>query len=388
MGGLITEISSAKDELVRLRRELHRFPELGFKEHNTAARVAGYMRALGIEVTEGVGGTGVIGLLRGTQPGPAIAIRACLDALPVTEKTGLAYASENEGVMHACGHDGNMVFALGAAKILSGKKELICGNVKFIFQPSEEETGGAAQIIKAGGLESPAVDAIITLHNWHGLRAGAFSVRHGPVLASSDVFKILVTGVPGHGGWPHLAVDPVAAAAEVVLSLQRIISREIDPLQPALISVGRICGGTAVNIIPETVEIDGTVRTYDPGVRDFIEKRITEISKSIAQAARAGCSIDYRRIMPPVSNDRELAKLTAEALVGAFGADMMENDFSAGMGCEEFALFAERIPGVFIFIGNGTDTPIHSPCYDFNDEIITAGVRALCEIALKYCARC
>lgn len=384
-------ISEIKDELIGIRKDLHRKPELGFQEYHTAAEVAGYLKRLGLEVATGIGGTGVIGLLRGENPGPTIALRACLDALAVEEQSGVEYSSENSGVMHACGHDGNMTMVLGAANILSQYKEQLNGNVKFIFQPSEENTGGAAEIIKAGGLKAPEVDAIVTPHNWHGLRQGVMVVKPGPVMASSDIFQLKIIGKPGHGAWPHLAVDPIVVAADVISGLRSIISREIDPLNAALITIGRIYGGTAVNIISEAVTLDGTVRTFDPDMRDFIQTRIEEIAEGVTQAARATYELTYNRIMPPVNNDVQLTADIKEILTDAFEPGMVTDAFKPSMGCEEFSLFQEQVPGLFLFIGNdkeGCETvPIHAPNYVFNDEIITVGVKALCEIVFGYFAK-
>jgi amidohydrolase len=389
MTQLDQRLSAIKEELINIRKDFHRRPELGFQEYQTAAKAASYMENLGFEVTAGIGGTGVIGLLRGRNAGPTIALRACLDALAIEEQSGVLYSSENSGIMHACGHDGNMTMVLGAANILSQYQDRLNGNVKFIFQPSEENTGGAAEIIKAGGLKAPDVDVIITPHNWHGLKQGVLVVKPGPVLASSDIFQLKIIGTPGHGAWPYLAVDPIVVAADVISRLQSIISREIDPLKSAVITIGKVVGGTAVNIIPKVVTLEGTVRTLDPGVRDFIQTRIEEIAKCITQAARAAYELTYDRIMPPVNNDIQLTTQVYEILKDVFDPCLITNDFMPSMGCEEFALFQEKIPGLFLFIGNdreGCDTiPIHSPHYVFNDEILVIGVKALCKIVFGYC---
>jgi amidohydrolase len=388
MDSLEQDVAKIREELVDLRKELHRFPEVGFKEHRTAARVTKYMQELGLDVRTRVGGTGVIGLLRGKGSGPTIALRACLDALAMDEQSGVEYASENRGVFHGCGHDGNMTFVLGAARILSQRAHFLKGNVKFIFQPSEEETGGAAEIIKAGGLRDPQVDAIVTLHNWHGIRQGVVVVRPGPVLASSDLFQITIIGKPGHGAWPHLAVDPIVVSARVISAVQEIVSREIDPLAPTAISIGKIHGGTAANIISETVTLEGTVRTFDQRVRSFAQRRIEELVKGVTQAARASYKLEYNVVMPPVDNDPQVSAMAYEILKRSFEPGVVTADFSPGMGCEEFSLFQKEVPGLFLFVGNDQEghsvVPIHSPNYVFNDEILGVGVKALCEIVLGY----
>jgi amidohydrolase len=383
------KLGSIEDELINIRKDFHRKPELGFQEFQTASKVSDYMKNLGLEVTTGIGGTGVIGILHGKNAGSTIALRACLDALAIEEQSGVSYSSENSGVMHACGHDGNMTIVLGAARILSQYRDQFNGNVKFIFQPSEENTGGAAEIIRAGGLKDPDVDAIITPHNWHGLRQGVLVVKPGPVLASSDIFKLKIIGTPGHGAWPHLAVDPIVVAADIVSKLQSIISREVDPLKAAAITIGKIYGGTAVNIIPSVVTLEGTVRTLDPDVRNFIQTRIEEIAKGCTQAARATYELIYDRIMPPVNNDIQLTSNISGILNTVFESGMITDDFMPSMGCEEFSLFQEQIPGLFLFIGNDKEgcatRPIHAPNYVFNDEILVVGVKALCEIVFGYC---
>ena len=381
-------VARVKDELIALRQWLHRIPELGFAERKTAYLVESILRDMGCEVITGVGGTGVIGTLYGKKNGPTIALRACLDALPVEEMSGVSYSSEHAGCMHACGHDGNMTMVLGAAKVLASYKGRLNGNIKFIFQPSEEDTGGAAEVIKAGGLEDPTVGIIVTPHNWHGIPQGAIVVKPGAMLASCDLFTIKIIGKAGHGAWPHLAVDPIVIAAEVVTALQRIVSREIDPMSPALISIGKINGGTAANIIPDSVVLEGTVRTLDLQTRDFVERRIEEIVKGITAAARGGYELKYQRIMPPGNNDKELCERVRLLLQTTMGENVLTDDFEPSMGCEEFSLYQELVPGLFIFIGNDKPgeevVPIHSPHYVFNDEILENGVRALCEISLWY----
>jgi amidohydrolase len=385
---LDAEVLELRQELVELRKELHRFPELGFQEFRTAEKVADYLKRLGLEVQTGIGGTGVIGLLRGSAAGPTIAIRACLDALAIAEQSGVDYASENPGVMHACGHDGNMTIVLGTAKVLAQYRQSLRGNVKFIFQPSEENTGGAAEIIKAGGLRNPDVDAILTPHNWHGIAEGVLVVKPGPLLASSDLFELEISGKAGHGAWPHLAVDPIPIAAELITALQRVVSREVDPTKAVALSIGRIEGGTAANIIPESVTLYGTVRALEEDARGFIQRRIDEVAQGLAQAARASYKLTYDRIMPPVENDPELAAFAANALQEVFVAEMITDEFPLTMGCEEFSLYQQEVPGLFLIIGNDMPgrsvVPIHAPGYIFNDNILPVGVKALSEIVLRY----
>jgi amidohydrolase len=386
---LDAEVRAIESDLIELRRQLHRCPELGFAEHQTADLVARHLRDSGLSVQTGVAGTGVIGLLHGDNQGPTFAIRACLDALPVEEQSGVDYPSETAGVMHACGHDGNLVMALGAARILAGQRSQIWGNIKWIFQPAEEQTGGAAAMIDHGCLENPVVDAIVTLHNWHGYPQGLIVASAGAILAACDLFELAVIGKAGHSAWPELAVDPIPVAAEVVAALQRIVSREIDSTRPSLLSIGSIHGGSALNVIPDRVVIGGTVRTLDPAARDFIQRRIGEIASGVTAAARASYDLRYDRVMPPVINDPQLCGLSARAVQAAIGPQGVSDAGHPSMGCEEFSLFQERVPGAFLMIGNDRAghpaVPIHAPNYIFNDRIIAPGVTALCAVALEYC---
>lgn len=388
MSKLQQQIEEIREELIDLRRDLHRHPELGFAEYYTAGKVAEYLKDCGYQVTTGIGGTGVIGVLYGAATGPTFALRACLDALEVPEQTGVDYASGIPGQMHACGHDGNMTVTLGAAKILAKYRNLLNGNIKVIFQPSEENTGGAAQVVAAGGLHNPDVDVMITPHIWHDVPKGKLGLRAGPVMASSDLFTLKVKGVAGHGAWPHMAVDPLPVAAELILALQKIVSREIDPMIPACISIGKMEYGTAANVVSQTVTLHGTVRTFDHDVRSFIEKRIEEIADGVTKAARASYALEYHRVMPPLVNDPEFVALATGALTDAFGSEGVTANYAATMGCEEFSVYLDYVPGIFLLIGSQDPTEplveIHNPKFLFPEECLTIGVRALCEIALNY----
>lgn len=382
------KVEEIRDELIAVRRDLHRHPELGFEEYYTADKVANYLKDCGYEVTTGVGGTGVIGVMYGANEGPTFALRACLDALEVPEQTGVDYASEIPGHMHACGHDGNMTVTLGAAKILMQYKDVMNGNIKVIFQPSEENTGGAAKIVAAGGLKNPDVDVIITPHIWHDIPKGKLGLRPGPVMASSDLFTLKVDGTAGHGAWPHMSVDPLPVAAELILAIQKIASREIDPMIPACVSIGKMEYGTAANIVSETVTMHGTVRTFDHDVRNFIQKRIKEITDGVTKSARATYSMDYVRVMPPLVNDANFVEFATAVLINAFGREEVTANYAATMGCEEFSVYLDHVPGIFMLIGsqdpNEPVIEIHNPKFLFPEECLTIGVKALCEIALNY----
>lgn len=381
-------VQNINDELIAFRRALHRHPELGFEEFYTAEKCADFLRESGYEVKTGIAGTGVIGVLKGGYPGRCFAIRACLDALEIPEKTSVDYASENPGKMHACGHDGNMTVTLGAAKVLAQYRDVLAGSVKVILQPSEENTGGAAKIVAEGGLEDPSVDAIITPHIWHGIERGKVRFLEDQVMASSDLFEIKIHGKAGHGAYPQLAVDPVPIAADIILAIQKIVSREVDPMIPAIISIGKLEYGTAANIIADTITISGTVRTLDSGVRDLIQTRLCEVTNGIARAHRGSAEIMYDRIMPPLVNDPALTRRAEKVVRDKMGDDYVsEEPFSAGLGCEEFSVYGELVPGLFLFIGATTpDFPyeLHNPKFLFPEECIPVGVRALSEIALDF----
>lgn len=385
---LTERILAIQNELIEIRRDLHRHPELGFEEFYTSKLVAGFLSDAGYEVTTGVGGTGVIGVLYGGYEGQTLALRACLDALEIPEQTGVSYASTIPGHMHACGHDGNMTVTLGAAKILAQYRDSLHGNLKIIFQPSEENTGGAAKIVAAGGLKNPDVDAIVTPHIWHGIPKGKICLKAGPVMAGSDLFQLEVHGVAGHGAWPQFAVDPLPVAAELILALQKIVSREIDPMTPACVSIGRIEYGTAANIVSETVRMYGTVRTGDPATRDFIQKRIGEIADGVTRAARCTDSLEYNRVMPPLVNDPELTARAIHALTRELGESGISKEYQPSMGCEEFSVYLDYVPGLFLFIGSSEAgqpiTELHNPRFLFPEECLPIGVRALCAIALDY----
>ena len=388
MEALECKVSTIAGELIEIYKALHRHPELGFEEYYTAEKVAALLKEWGYEVTTGIGGTGVIGVLRGAKEGPTFALRACLDALAVSEQTGVEYASENPGKMHACGHDGNMTVTLGAAKVLASYQEALKGNIKVIFQPSEENTGGAAEIVKAGGLKNPDVDVIITPHIWHDIPRGKVCLKEGPVLASSDLFKLAVHGKAGHGVWPHMCIDPLPIAAELILALQNIISREVDPMLPACVTIGKMEYGTAANIISKTVTMYGTVRAYDAKVRDFIQTRIGEIADGITKSARGTYQLEYNRVMPPLVNDPDFTALATKAIRENMGEDAYTTIYPRSLGCEEFSVYLDHVPGLFMFIGSSRgsepEIEIHNPKFLFPQECLTIGVRALCEIALEY----
>lgn len=377
-----------EEEVIALRREFHENPELGFEEVETSKRVAAYLNELGIQVETGVAGTGVVGILKGDQPGPVIAMRADMDALPVLEKTGAEYASKVEGKMHACGHDGHTAILLGTAKVLSQLTAELKGTIKFIFQPAEEGPGGALPMIEAGVLMNPVVDVIFGLHIWPGFQVGELGLGYGAVMAAPDEFKLKIIGKGGHGSAPHETVDPLPIAAQVITGLQHIVSRQVSPTQPAVVSIGTIKGGYRHNIIADEVEMTGTVRTLSTEMRDQIPQRIEEIVKGITSAYGADYELRYNCQYPPVVNHQRIAELVEKVghdLLGSNGVRYVEEP---KMGGEDYAYFLEKVPGVFFWLGctSGPESnyPLHNPQFNLDEKGLINGVKMFCNLAFAY----
>jgi amidohydrolase len=386
------------------RRDLHQHPELGNREFRTAGIVAKHLEELGLEVRTKVAHTGVVGLLKGALPGPVVALRADMDGLPVEERVDLPFASkartrwngEEVGVMHACGHDAHVAILMAVASVLAGLRARLQGSVKFIFQPAEElppdgEEGGAKLMIEQGALQNPAPDAIFGLHVTSRLPTGVIGYRSGPTMASADRFRISVTGRQTHGAMPWLGVDPIVTAAQVVLGLQTIVSRQVDISQePAVVTVGAIRGGNRENIIPDSVEMIGTIRTFDEGMRDDIHARVKETAESIAKAGRAGCEVCIRKDYPVTVNDAQLTEAMLPTLERVAGAQrvMMTPKIT---GSEDFSFFQHVVPGLFFFVGvtpAGQDprsaAPNHSPLFRIDEAGLALGVRALAQVACDF----
>jgi amidohydrolase len=392
-------------KVVAWRRDFHRHPELGNRETRTAGVIADRLRALGLEVRTGIAKTGVVGVLRGGKPGRAVALRADMDALPVTEETGLPFASTERGeyngrevgVMHACGHDFHMAIALGAAEVLAGLKADLPGTVTFIFQPAEEgapggEDGGAEVMVEQGALENPKVEAIFGLHvGINPLETGFISFRPGAEMASSDTFTITVRGRQTHGALPAAGIDPIVVASQIVLGLQTIISRQVDLMAaPAVVTVGVIEGGTRFNIIPDTVKMTGTIRTFDPAMRVQIHERLKRTAENIAAAAGAAAEVKIIVGNPTVWNDPKLASRMTPSLARVAGCLFDPNAPMTGTA-EDFSLYQKEIPGLYFFLGvapKGTDSANwaanHSPRFNPDEGALLTGVRALASLAVDF----
>ncbi|HUN95005.1 MAG TPA: amidohydrolase [Bradyrhizobium sp.] len=370
-------IAAITPEVVAWRHAIHANPELGFQERETARFVAERLRSFGLEVHEGIGGTGVVGVLRNGSGSRTIGLRAELDALPIAEKSGTPYASRNHGVMHACGHDGHTAMLLGAAKLLS-QRPTFDGTVHFVFQPAEENEGGGVRMIEDGLFDRFPVEAIHAVHNWPGLPLGTIATRVGPMMAAVDNFELRFTGTGAHAAMPHLGDDPILAAGEFIGSVQRIVSRAVDPQTPLVVSLTQVHGGNVGNVVPGEVWLQGTCRFFEPSLSDVCEQLLGGIAEGIAAAHHLGARLDYRRGYPPVINVASAVARSVEAAASVIGRDNVRTEFNPSMGCEDFAYMARAVGGAYAWIGAGEGGPgkgLHGDRYDFNDEIVPLVLR-------------
>jgi hippurate hydrolase len=373
---LPTQLQASRKHLVALRHDLHAHPELAFEERRTSDKIAAFLQARGIETHRGLAGTGVVGILRQGDGRRAIALRADMDALPVQEQNLFPHRSRIDGRMHACGHDGHTAMLLGAAEYLAAHPNFD-GTVVFIFQPAEETDGGARVMIEEGLFEQFPVDAVFGMHNWPGLSAGQFAVHSGPVMACADQFDILIKGHGAHAAMPHQGRDPLVAGATLVQALQSVVSRTLDPLDSAVLSITQFfAGGEAYNVIPAEARIGGTVRAFRPEVEDAIEAAMERLCAGIAAAHGVQAALDYRRGYPPTVNAAAEADACRRVLVDLVGEDNVRSDMRQSMGAEDFAYMLREKPGCYVWIGNGLaegGCMLHNPRYDFNDDILTLG---------------
>lgn len=387
---LIEEITSNHAELTEWRRDIHAHPELAFDESRTAALVAERLESFGIEVTRGVGGTGVVGTLRSGTSERSVGLRADMDALPMEELNDFRHKSKYPGKMHGCGHDGHTVMLLGAARYLAEKRQFD-GTVQFVFQPAEEanDNGSGAKAMIADGLfDHFPIDKIFGMHNYKlpGLKTGGVAVWPGPVAASMDLFEVRVTGHGCHGALPHMGADPVLICAHLVSAWQTIVSRNVNPLQSAVISATTIQAGDSWNVIPETALIRGSIRALSPGVRELVEDRFRRITEDVCSAFGATAVIDFRHETLPVVNTEDEAALVCEVARELVGEDYLLDDFLPTMGSEDFAWYLEHCPGAYLFIGNGAGPAacaVHEAKYDFNDDILPIGASLWARLAEK-----
>ena len=363
-------------ELVRLRRHFHENPELGFGEFRTSAHIADLMEGLGLEVRRNVAQTGVVALLRGGKPGKTVAIRADIDALPVQELNDVPYKSKTPGKMHACGHDVHITAAIGAAMLLAQHRESLAGNVKFIFQPAEETPGGAEPMIQDGALENPKVDAIVGGHVWGSLDSGVVEVLPGPIMASSDIIRLTIHGKGGHAAQPHTTIDPIVIGSEIVGALQKIVSRQTDPTEAAVISICLFRAGDTFNVIPNSAYLEGTVRTLNNTLRQEIPKKIESVIRGITEPYGATYELDYYFGYPVTVNDPGITESVRQSAAKILGAENVRTAARASMGAEDFAYFLLAVPGTYIRVGvrnaaKGITHDMHHPQFDVDEDVLS-----------------
>ena len=364
-------------ELSRIRRHFHENPELGFEEFRTSAHIADLMEGLGLEVRRNVAQTGVVALLRGGKPGKTVAIRADIDALPVQELNDVPYKSKTPGKMHACGHDVHITAAIGAAMLLAQHRESLAGNVKFLFQPAEEGPGGAEPMIQDGALENPRVDAIIGGHVWGSLDSGVVEVLPGPIMASADIIRLTIHGKGGHAAHPHTSIDPIVIGSEIVSALQKIVSRQTDPTEAAVISICLFRAGDTFNVIPNSAYLEGTVRTLNNTLRQEIPKKIESVIRGITEPYGATYELDYYFGYPVTVNDPGITESVRQSAAKILGAENVRTAARASMGAEDFAYFLLAVPGTYIRIGvrnaaKGITHDIHHPQFDIDEDILAS----------------
>ncbi len=370
------------EKIVALRRDIHREPELGFDTDRTAEKVLAALDGLPLDIETGVARNGIVATLRGAGEGPTVALRADMDALPIQEETDLPFASETEGRMHACGHDGHTSMLVGAAHVLSEMRDRLGGTVKFVFQPAEEGGGGGRVMVDEGVADD--ISSIFALHLWPGLPFGKVATKAGSIMAAADAFEMEITGSGGHGAMPHLAADAVVIAAQVVTTLQTVVSREVDPVKPAVLTVGEIGAGTAFNIIPEKAHLGGTVRTLDPDLRESMPGRIEALARGVAKGMRGDANLDYTFSYPVTVNDEGAADRVLGVAENLFGAESVLELPNPSMGGEDFAFFLEKVPGAFIWLGVGEDVSgLHTPQFAFDEEVLPRGSALLAALALE-----
>jgi amidohydrolase len=372
-------------EVVATRRDLHRHPELGFEEHRTSALVADRLRALGFDVHTGIGKTGVVGVVKGARSGKTIMLRADMDALPIDEENEVSYRSQAPAHMHACGHDGHVAMLLGAARVVMSRRDEIAGTVCFLFQPAEEGKGGAKAMVEDGVLERFGIERAYGLHLASADPAGQVGFREGAFYASSDSIEITIEGKGGHGASPHLSIDPIYVAAQFVVAVQQVVSRQVDPIEPAVVTIGAIHGGTTHNVIPSRVQLLGTVRAFDAGVRSKMAERIERVLRGVCESSGATYRFEYLWRYPVTSNDVEQTRHVRALAERVAGAECVA-DVPKLMGAEDFSFFAERVPACFFTIGsNGgpeSSWPHHHARFDIDESALETGVRMMIALAL------
>jgi len=376
-----SSIRSLQPQLVEWRRQIHQKPELGFQENLTAELISRKLQAWGIEHETGIAKTGIVAIIKGEKSGVerVLAIRADMDALPIQELNEVAYCSQHDGVMHACGHDGHTAIALGTANYLQEHRQDFAGTVKIIFQPAEEGPGGAKPMIAAGVLKNPDVEAIIGLHLWNNLPLGTIGVRTGALMAAVEMFHCTVLGKGGHGALPHQTVDSIVVAAQIINALQTIVARNVNPIDSAVVTVGKLNGGTAMNVIADSATMSGTVRYFNPDFSGYFHQRIEQIIAGVCQTYGANYQLDYTSLYPPVINDSMMAELVRSVAEAVIETPMGIVPECQTMGGEDMSFFLQEVPGCYFFLGSANsdrslDYPHHHPRFDFDETTLMMGV--------------
>ena len=385
---LIEAIEQQQEELTRWRRDIHAHPELGFEEHRTSEFVAAKLEGFGVQVHRGIGGTGVVGVLRVGNETKSIGLRADMDALPILEENTFEHRSRHDGHMHACGHDGHTVMLLGAAKYLSESRDFR-GQVNFIFQPAEEGIGGAKAMVEDGLFRDFPCDILFAMHNAPGMPVGSFGVKKGVVTAAGAFFDIEIKGRGAHGAYPQHGVDPVVVGAQMVNAIQSIVSRNVGPTEAAVVSITQFHSGDAYNVIPASAHLSGTARTFSKSVMERVQERMTELAQTVAVGFGATAEVDFRTIFHPVVNDENAAEIAGQVCDDLVGADRVRRDLSAGTGSEDFSFMLEEVPGCYLLIGNSDDDhqrPVHNPGYDFNDQALSGGASFFAKVVERHLA--
>lgn len=374
--------------MINLRETIHMYPEDGFSEFTTSKIIIEELEKLGIKVQKNVAKTGVVGLIEGKYPGKTVLLRADMDALKIQEQADVEYKSKIDGMMHACGHDGHVAGLLGAAMILNELKDNLHGNVKLVFQPAEERDGGALPMIEEGVLENPKVDAAFAAHLWGYLNEGKVHLKEGPMMASPDIFNIKVIGKGGHGAVPQEAIDPIVITCQIVNSLQTIVSRKINPLDPVVITCGRIQGGDCHNVIPNEVELEGTIRTFNEETRNWVPKVMEDLIRGITTSQGAAYEFKYEPKYPALINDKYMTSFAKESLKKVVGEENVFDLKEPNMGGEDFAYFAQKVPSAFIFVGiaNNKSEPVihHNPYFKWDSKNVGILAQSLSQIAIDY----
>lgn len=382
-------IKALQPQLVTWRRQLHQHPELGFQETRTAAAIATLLSQWHIPHETGIAKTGIVATLKGQQPGPVLALRADMDALPIQEENIVPYRSLHPGIMHACGHDGHVAIALGTAHYLAHHPEAFSGTVKIIFQPAEEGPGGAQPMIEAGVLTNPTVEAIVGLHLWNNLPVGTIGVRDGALMAAVEQFHCTVLGKGGHGAMPHQTVDAVVVGAQIVNALQTVVSRTVNPLDAAVVTVGKFQAGTAPNVIADTAELRGTVRYFNPRLEGALEQKIRQVITGVCQSQGAEYQLDYKRFYPALINDPGITQLVRSVAATVVETPLGVVPECQTMGAEDMAYFLQAIPGCYFFLGSANSTlalayPHHHPRFDFDETVLNWGVEIFVRCVEKF----